>query len=304
MNRDAARRPSMHQIGVAQNESANLMRQSAARHIYLRSKWIYFGGTLFAVVLALVSPLVLLFRPEWGPLLGATAGAWIFASRLVLEPWRKRLQSEGATAQEMFDCAVLGVEWNRALVRKLPEEVVRREGKSVSDSGVVGNWYPTTIDRPWPESVLLCQRANAVWARRQHKSFGSLMISLAIGWLLLGILVAVWAGASLSGYLVTIALPSLPAILDAIDMSRGHWLAADARLRLEDAIEARLTDGDAGDTNLREIQDQIFRLRLEAPLVPEWYYKLIRPGFEEDMQYAATLQARDDQADPEGGARD
>ncbi len=294
----------MGDIGRTQNLEVNLRRQLAARRVYLRGKWIYFGGTSFAVLLALVSPVVLLFLPSWGPALGAIAGVWIFVSRLLFEPWRQRLQLEGATAQEMFDCSVLGLEWNSALARRLSEEQVRRESGTLVQRDRVENWYPADVVMDWPKSVLTCQRTNMVWARRQHKSFGVFLISCAIVWAVIGVLVAVWDGASLGAYLVTIGLPSLPALLDALDMIRGHWRAAEVRQSLEDTIDSYLSSRSATTTDLRDNQDQLFALRRQAPLVPEWYYKLVKPGFETDMRYAARLVVDDGEGDagnPENG---
>lgn len=279
----------MEEIGLEQNLEVNLRRQLAARRVYLRSKRIYFGGASFAVLLALTSPVVVFLQPGWAPALGAVAGVWLFTSRLALEPWRQRLQLEGATAQEMFDCAVLGLDWNRSLARRLSEEQVNRQSGSPFKPDLVISWYPTVGEMAWPASVLTCQRSNAVWARRQHQAFGTLLVWFAVAWAVVGIIMAVGAGSTLAAYLVAIAMPSLPALLDAFDMSRGHWRAANARQLLEDVIDSHLTEGTGSSSALREIQDQLFSLRREAPLVPEWYYKIIKPGFETDMRYAASL---------------
>ena len=286
-----APRPSMEEIGRTQNLEVNLRRQLAARKVYLRGKQMYFGGFSFAVLIALASPVVVFLQPGWAPGLGAVAGAWLFASRLVLEPWRQRLQLEGAAAQEMFDCAVLGLDWNRSLAKRLPEEQVNRLSGNPLKAERVIDWYPTDRPMAWPASVLTCQRSNAVWARRQHQAFGNLLVWAAVLWVVIGIILAVAIGSSLAAYLVAIAMPSLPALLDALDMSRGHSRAANARQLLEDTIELHMAEGGATHNSLREVQDQLFVLRKEAPLVPEWYYKIIKPGFETDMRYAASLVA-------------
>lgn len=298
-------RPSMEEIGRAQNLEVNLRRQLAARSVYLRGKRMYFVGFSFAVLLALASPVVVFLQPDWAPGLGAVAGAWLFTSRLVLEPWRQRLQLEGATAQEMFDCAVLGLDWNRSLARRLPEEQINRQSGTPLKAESVIDWYPTARPMAWPASVLTCQRSNAVWARRQHQAFGNLLVWSAVVWAIFGIIMAVGIGSSLATYLVAIAMPSLPALLDALDMSRGHWRAADARQLLEDAIELHMTEDGVTRSSLREIQDQLYVLRREAPLVPEWYYKIIKPGFETDMRYAASLVAdsQDDNPAEQGNSR-
>jgi hypothetical protein len=277
----------MVKIGKAQNEEANLRRYLAADHFYGNAKWLHFGGRAFTVVLALISPLVLLFWSDAGPALGAIAGAWLFVSRLLLEPFARQFQHKGATAQEMFDSAIFELDWNDTLVRPLSEEEIRGASGSMKDAASVRDWYPADENKPWPQSVLVCQRSNVVWARRQHRTYSHVLLGAACAWAIIGVIVAVLDGASLADYLVTIALPSLPALLDATEFARAHSSDADKRQLLEDKLNDLLTDGNASSQDLREIQDQLFNLRRDAPLVPGWFYKLIRPKFEQDMRYAA-----------------
>jgi SMODS-associating 4TM effector domain len=277
----------MSDIRAAQNEEESLGRRRAARYFYKRASWIYFGGALFTVALALMSPVVLFASPGLGPTLGAIAGAWIFVSRLLLEPLRQEYQLKGATAQEHFDCAVLGMEWNDALVRRLPDEEISGASRDMENADQERDWYPADADIAWPNSVLTCQRSNAVWARRQHHAYARAVALAAAGWWVVGVIVAVTASATLSEYLVIVLLPSLPAFLDAYEISRRHSAAAMSRRLVEDQADNLLADGTATEQSLRELQDQVFNLRRVAPPVPEWFYGIVRPSYEEDMRYAA-----------------
>jgi hypothetical protein len=80
----------------------------------------------------------------------------------------------------------------------------------------------------------------------------------------------------------------MPAFLDASELSKSHAAAARDRDLIRDEMDASLQSGSASGQDLREIQDQIFRLRREAPQVPEWFYRIIRPGYEEDMRHAVN----------------
>jgi hypothetical protein len=284
-------RPSLTEIAATQNDPTSQRYQLAKAHFYKWAKILYFAGATFTLALALVAPLVLLFRPSLGPALGAIAGVWIFVSRLVLEPFRRDYQLKGATAQECFDCLVLGIPWNEALARPLPDEEIsaasragRRSTKRVEQAR---DWYAATDFRlDWPRSVLMCQRSNAVWACRQHRTYGRFLAAAAIAWFIVGIIVAVADGAALSTYLVTILLPSMPAFLDASELSRAHSSAARDRELIREQTDALIENGTAETHEIREIQDQLFRLRREAPQVPDWFYQVIRTGYEEDMKYA------------------
>lgn len=285
-NADAAH-PSMAQIRAGQDLELNLRRQLAARRFYRRGKAIHFVGGTVSVALALVSPVVLLLAPGLGPALGATAGAWIFLTRLLLEPLKREAQLKGACAQELFDCAVLGIGWNDSLIQPVAEEEIRRASGDMAAVEKVRNWYPAGVDSPWPRGVLVSQRANAVWARRQHRAYARVLTTVALGWGSLGIVVAIGHSAALAQYLVSIALPSLPALLDAVETSRRHSQAGDRRQLVEHHADRLLHLNQVEDRDLREIQDQLFCLRRDGPLVPDWFYKLIRSDYEDDMQYAA-----------------
>ena len=289
-------RPDMAQIRQAQSDAPNLHRFVAWDTFYKRAKWLHVGGRVVAVVLALASPLVLLFWSEAGPYLGAAGGAWLFISRIALEPIKGRLQRKGATAQEMFDCAVLGIDWNDALAKRLSEEEIYAASDTEEtrrDDLRARDWYPTDKPASWPTSVLICQRSNAVWARRQHFYYGWTLCGLAGTWAVIGLAVAVIDGASLATYLVTVALPSLPALLDAVELARAHSSASQRRQLVEERAEALISNGGADDQDLREMQDQLFGLRRDAPLVPKWFYEFLRPKFEAAMRYGADRLARD-----------
>ena len=286
----------MTDIQVAQNQDRNLRRQMAKDYWYTSAKRGHLAGAALVVVFALVSPLVLLFAPSWGPTLGAIAGAWIFASRLLLEPWKLRLQVKGAAAQEMFDCDVLGLAWNPALERAPSTEEIRKASKKIANEKRIAkhrDWYPAGVAMTWPTSVITCQRANAVWARRQHHSYGLFLIVAATSWALVGIGVSVLHAATLAEYLTTIALPSLPALLDATELSRKHLQASSMRQNLEDTCDQFL-QGPTGveHEDLREVQDQLFGLRRDAPLVAGWFYSIVSKSYEEDMKYAAEEHAK------------
>ena len=179
----------MTRIGEVQNQEPNLRRYLAAGHYYGLAKWFHFGGLWITVVLALVSPFVLVFKPDFGPTLGAIAGAWLFASRLLLEPIKRDLQLKGATAQEMFDCDIFGLKWNDTLVKRLSEEEIRGASGSMRRADEVRDWYPAGENMDWPRSVLVCQRSNAVWARRQHRAFAWVLYVAAGGWAAVGVVV-------------------------------------------------------------------------------------------------------------------
>jgi hypothetical protein len=252
------------------------------------------AGPALAIVLALASPFVLLYWPGLGPRLGAIAGVWIFMSRLLFEPVSQSYQLKGAAAQELFDCDVLGLAWNEVLVRQPSDEEIRSASKAFGKPKRVEKqkeWYPTQVEIAWPQSVITCQRANSVWSRRQQHGYGIALIVLAVAWVLFGVILSMVHNASLATYLTTIALPSLPAVLNATDFSKKHLQASSRLQEIEDASNTLLGTSEVSPEDLREVQDLIFDSRRDAPKVPRWFYKLVAKRYEEDMRYAAKVRA-------------
>lgn len=290
----SASKPSMEDLGNFQNMERNLRRQMAKDHYYTVAKRWHLAGTVLAIIFALISPLVLLYKPDLGPLLGALAGLWIFMSRLLLEPVRQKFQSKGATAQELFDCDVLGLPWNDSLTRQPSEEEIRMASRGMRKPKMVEkykDWYPTGVAISWPRSVITCQRSNAVWARRQHHTYGIFLIVAAAIWATIGIVIAILHVASLAEYLTTIALPSLPALLDATELAKKHLQAAAKRQVLEDETNRLFNVNSTEEGPLRGVQDQLFNLRRDAPIVAGWFYWLVSKSYEVDMKYAAEQRS-------------
>lgn len=285
----------MAAIQQRQNADDSLRLHAAGGYHYTRAKRFHLVGSGLAVVFALASPVALLTWPEAGPVLGAVAGIWIFMSRLVLEPLRQTRQTRGAAMQECFDCDVLGLPWNTALVRRPTDEEVRQASRNFDPKSATGrDWYPAAgVILSWPRSVLTCQRSNAVWAKRQHRAYGTTLLLIAIAWGVFGIILALAKHATLAQYLTTVALPSLPAMLDATELAKKHWTAADERAEIEVATdELFAAASDVEPAALREVQDKLYLLRRDSPAVAGWFYKLVRTNYEADMQFAAQRRSK------------
>jgi hypothetical protein len=277
----------MPEIAVREKSEINRYRQAAKAYFYSRANRAGLIGSLGALLLALCAPVALLFVPAAGPGLGAAAGAWIFITRFGLERLRCEWQSKGVCAQEEFDCDVLGIAWNDSLARPLAPEEIRGAAGEVDLQQEAEPWYPSQGQDRWPTSVLICQRANAVWASRQHRSFALFLRAVTIGWGAIGIGLAIWHGASLEQYLTTVLLPSLPGLLDASDLSRRHLELGGRREEISYDLESLIKTGKAKDLDIRETQDRLFALRRDGAPVPEFFYRHIRDDYERDMQFGA-----------------
>ncbi len=292
--------PSMSSIGEWQNRDRPLRSQFAKAHYYGAANLWHVVGSSLSITFALAAPIVFLSSPKQGPLLGAFAGIWIFITRLLFDPIQRHYQAKGAVAQELFDCEVLGLGWNAALAPRPADEEIRSASRAFEKSSSTmkhRNWYPTDAMLAWPISVLTCQRSNAVWARRQHNAYAILLLVLVASCGSFGIVLATYREAKLVEYLTTLAMPSLPAMLDGVEVARRQFRASASRLQFEQQIDRLLEDVVSVDLeSMRKLQDQIFALRRDAPPVAGWFYKVLRPKYEADMRYAAAQRTTEGRA--------
>jgi SMODS-associating 4TM effector domain len=91
--------PSMATISESQNTQANVRLQVAARAFYTKGKRLHAIGVAFNLALALLAPILLFVDPKAGALLGALAGIWLFATRLVVQPVSDQRRRDGVAAQ-------------------------------------------------------------------------------------------------------------------------------------------------------------------------------------------------------------
>lgn len=279
-------------IAEMQDLEENLRLLAAANGLYSRAKRIQLFGSTLSILLAFLAVILLYVSQTAGTWLGAVAGGWILLSRLVFQPWRDRKKLEGARAQEAFDCGVFNLNWNLSLAKRLSLEEIRNASKN-KDIETFRAWYPQEITRSWPNSVLICQRSNAVWARRQNSLYAIFLALMTLVMAAAGMALCLHRGEMLSIYLVAVFLPSLPSLLDFLDLARSHFREAKDREALEERIDGQLSNSSAVSAeSLRQNQDGIFLLRSKAPLVPGWFYKRLASGFEKDMRFASDQLSR------------
>jgi hypothetical protein len=277
----------MAEIANAEKTELSRLNQAAKNHFYGRANWVGYTGSIGALLLALCAPVALLKFPAAGPALGAIAGAWIFVTRFGLERLRSEWQLKGVLAQEAFDCNVLGIDWNRSIALPIPPEEIRGAAGELGDEAHDSPWYPSGGKDLWPVSVLICQRANAVWAARQHRAFSYLLTALTVAWALFVVVLALLHGASLGEFLTTLLLPSLPGFLDATELSSRHLRLANTRETINRELEALIRSGSAIPIQIREVQDRLFALRRDGAPVPKIFYERIRADYDRDMHFGA-----------------
>lgn len=281
---------------AATSESEQLWKADS-RGYQLAGRW-HFVRVTVTLGFAFLAPVITFFWPASADGVAAAAGAWLLISRTVFSGAELRERRRAVTAQERFDTQLFGLPWNLSLAGRPPaEEDIHSAAAKYGRPGAP-DWYPDTEDVPWPLDVLLCQRSSAVWGRRTHQVYAIVIGVFGAAILLTGVAIAVLANLSTTDYLVRLFLPSVPALLDTIDLARTHWQTAAEKKKIEDDSDDLWNKALQDPSNVtlldcRRLQDQSYRLRLDGPRVAYWLYRIRRNTDEQAMQNAVASRVRD-----------
>ncbi len=305
----------MNNIPNRQNEPHQLERLAAQRMIYASAKRLQLVHFILSVGTVSVLAYVVVLAPNakvgstdlkvWSAFWSCTVAlldVFLF-SKLIKA--RKEL---AARVQEIFDCDILDIKWNRCRAHRKPEpETVAQWANAYQstykDTGLqkLKNWYATSVGEfGLPLARLVCQRSNLAWEgdqRRAYAYWAGLLLAALLG-PLFGLATAQkWTVQDLVFKFLT---PSLPISLFLIKQIRENHEHADVMDSLMDdvqgiwdeAMECRLTPEQLG-VESRHLQDQIFEKRRSGPLVSEWAFNRLRSKNEAKMYKGAEALARE-----------
>jgi hypothetical protein len=263
---------------------------------------------LAAVVLALAG-VVVTFTGHGRTIVSIVGFFWFAVSVVLLKALAGRTARTGAILQEMFDTALFYLPWHNTLVGdRIPDHEVHRLARSVRlggerDERITDGWYVTTAGVHHPYDALIAHEQNLGWDSRLRRRYGYVIAGAAGAWTVAGIALGVGVpGTTVQQILLSFFIPSL----SAYGLAHDAWLAqirvAEQRERLAETVTTELQRGSSGPVEegewhrlraiCRDVQDGIFRTRLESTRVPEWFYKLFRPGDEHDFGASAEDHRR------------
>lgn len=278
-----------------QDEPAHLRRLAAYGFRYrVASRWrgLRLAGT---IVLAALVPVLVIFVPDGSALLAAIAAGWLVLGRTGVMALERKAYKTAVAMQELYDVELFRLPWNEQLAGAAPSAAdVASDARRSGSSGGPKGWYEVD-DKGLeaPADVLLCQWQSAAWSRADHGAWAVFLVSIAVGWSVLGIVYALCVGMSLATFLIALFLPSAPAVLDAIELASDHIVQRRVRAReeqlIESAIEKYDPDPSASWAAVRRVQDGAFQARLNQPRVPGWFYRFRKNASSADTNAAAAV---------------
>ncbi|MFI7283057.1 S-4TM family putative pore-forming effector [Micromonospora chersina] len=229
---------------------------------------------------------------------------WFLISTFALKIWASSTARRGALLQEKFDTALFHLPWRCAVAGDpVADHDVFRLARGLKQGGtrdqrITSGWYDPTTGVHHPYDVLIAQEQNLAWDVRLRRTYSNWVVAAAILWAVIGLLAGLLIDATVVQTLLSFFIPPVAAFQLAQEIWAGQRRVASERERLSRLVQAELSNAKAGPIpdddrrrlreTARDIQDGIFRTRLDAARVPEWFYRRHRDTEEHD--FASTAE--------------
>ncbi len=255
------------------------------------------GVSVFVAALGLVAA----FASAAETPVAILGGLWAVAYSSGLAAWGENELRRAALLQEMFDVQAFELPWNEvaAGVPLEAHEVSRLSQQCRIPDELFRDYY-LVPPVPRPYDVLGCQQQNLGWAARVRRRYARALLTVAGIWSGAGLLVGWLGGLNVPELLLRWYLPSLGALLLAVDTYRAQRDAAAERERVLSLMNecmndtARRAASETAEpllTLAREVQDVIFKARSEHSRVPNLFFRWFRDRDRTDFAAAmAELQ--------------
>ncbi|GAB3910608.1 S-4TM family putative pore-forming effector [Mucilaginibacter boryungensis] len=290
----------MDTVFTRQNEEANIDRLCAQKQLYIEAKKIFMLQIILTVPVTILLSLVKIilftvFNIDISAYVLVYGISLTLIDLIVINLVINDFKLSAAKIQELFDCSVYDLEWNKFCAGKKPnQEIINKYSGKFKLSGrpesKLKDWYPIELANQTPtKTIVLCQKTNLNYDTSIRKRFRSNTLIVAFVTLLILIVFALFNGFSVKDFITQIACSFLPVfVLTAkIVIEQNKTLKNSEELR--NNIEGILDDEDnITRKEIRSIQDKLYTSRKDSALIPEFFYDKIRDKLEVEMHHNAA----------------
>tara|TARA_B100000745_G_scaffold52942_1_gene31476 strand:+ start:6744 stop:7619 length:876 start_codon:yes stop_codon:yes gene_type:complete len=283
----------MNIITTHQNEVECIDRLAAQRFAYAKAKQIFIVRISISTLFAVFGTMLMVSIEETKLYIAIAAIFYTMIDIFLLRNIENTYRRDGAKIQELFDTGLFGLEWNHLVAGSVPENekvcLYNQQYRQKNDIENLFNWYPGDVaELSLEQAALVCQRTNIWWdVTLRQKMFWL----ITFGLLGLTFMLFIFFHGS-SHLLLTVIVTLLPLYEVLCDYARSQYLSISKIKELQSKIEERIERVTGGESvlqsQLRTIQDEIFRHRESCLFVPDWFYFFFRGKQEEQMNYAAS----------------
>lgn len=273
------------------------MLLAAQRQLYIKAKNIFALQIILTVLTVIVVNFLKLIPEEYIPFdtawFALPAVLIAIADLAVFNGLISDMRTTAAKIQELFDCKVYGLLWNKFTAGSQPEKA---DIKNSADQykPIAGlplkDWYDIDLEGLSQEqAIILCQEINLYYDGQLRENFKQQSIWGLAVLAILTLLISFAKGLTVLGLFKDLIAPLLPAIILTIKIFIENAKSIKASSELKKTVNAiRQSDAIPTFDQLRQIQDKIYCSRKDSALVPEWFYNKKRTGLEQDMKATAA----------------
>lgn len=282
----------LNDIPELQNTELQIKRLAAQRFIYSTAKRAQIAQLVLAIPFTILFSILGLFIPTLAPW-QAIYGVSVLVIEAILDHWQKHQRKQAAKIQELFDCDVLGLDWNELEIGSKPDVETVIEGsnnylRKVGNVNDLVNWYPPVVGNLSIHLArLICQRTNLRWDFQLRRWFAQRALTLTAIVILLLLIFSLWNQLSLERFVLSVLAPALPVFSWGFREYQKQNEVADELERLKSQVEEYWNDAIKSKISVHQIeiksralQDEIFDLRKDSPLIFDAVYQYFRMRYE------------------------
>lgn len=285
----------MNEINFKQNTEESLRKLAAQRHLYSKAKNLYCLQICLATIVVVVISLINLKYNIQNYIAIYCVLITVFDIGY-LNDKIKSYKLKAASIQEMFDCYVLDIKWN-SLINKVSENSIYRHSEDYFKKGgskeKLKDWYSVEISKVDSlRGKLICQYTNCSYDKTIRSQFYKL--SKILSFILIGVIVLLtsYKDYDFSTLFVTVLLPILPLIMLMINKAKENKESTETSNKIANTTSditllSSITENSIG-AKSRELQNLIYRNRIDSPLIFDWFYSYKRDSLENEMNYSVT----------------
>lgn len=285
----------MNNIVIRENQSVNIDRLDAQRHLYSKAK-IY---TYVIVILCVLIPVLLAIAKVVFPKMDVLVKVTVVYSFVIvfckplLNNYISKLQALAARIQQLFDCEVFELAWNEPLcgTKPAPEDVFK--AKTNKDKERFQNWYDEAVEQlDRLPGIIVCQRTNVFYDRNLRNIFRIAVDVMFWGAFLLVCFIGFLQNLHLWDFFLEVIVPLSPIVSWMIDFKKQNRLSLSALERLDSLVNKALDKmyhGEQIDEQVvAQIQNYIFLHRKSSYPVPDFIYSIRRKSSEAATHYSVN----------------
>jgi hypothetical protein len=280
-------------IYEAQNTESSLRLLAAQRQTYSDAKLLHFAKLSIILCGGLAAAATTFVLDPFRPLIGALSGILLLILGIAGSSREKKKVATAAAMQEEFDTSVFQLTWVRSGKVHHPSASEVARAAMRHKRGNIRDWYGINAKIARPADVLICQRVNLGWGVATHRAWAACAFFLGILLLFMATISAVLGSLSLLASILGVYVPLIPVVKELIEVwisnFRSAQLKEEADRSAGEMWEAVVVKGKLPtEAQCRKLQDVILSGRRKNALIPDWFYRALRPREEAVMRLGVS----------------